>query len=71
LKLAKRSVTLDIEKYSFSDMVVNEWDMLNEKNIESSFLSVFKRNRVIIFVLIGVSLFFPLSQIFNNLAFES
>jgi len=43
LKAAKRSVRLVVGKYSYSNRVVNEWNMLNEKIIESSSMSAFRR----------------------------
>jgi len=43
LKLAKGNARLDIGKHSFSNRVVDEWNMLNEEIIESSPLSAFIR----------------------------
>jgi len=43
LKLQKKSVRLDIAKYSFSNRVVNEWNNLSKEVIASKSLAGFKK----------------------------
>lgn len=43
LKLSKKRVRLDISKYSFSNRVINEWNMLDKKIIEGNSLNGFKK----------------------------
>ena len=50
LKLNKKSVRLDIAKYSFSNRVVNEWNNLSEKVIARKSLAGLKK-LIFIFVI--------------------
>ena len=45
LKLSKKRVRLDISKYSFSNRVINEWNMLDKKIIEGM---VLKKDLIVI-----------------------
>lgn len=43
LQLSERTVRLDVAKYSFSDRIANEQNILGERIIENNSLSDFKR----------------------------
>ena len=43
LKLNKKRVRLDVAKFSFSNRVVNEWNILDEEIISGRSLAGFKR----------------------------
>ena len=43
LKLNKKRVRLDVAKFSFSNRVVNEWNILDEEIISGCSLAIFKR----------------------------
>jgi len=43
LKLKKKRVKLDVAKFSFSNRVVNEWNILGEEIISGCSLAGFKR----------------------------
>ena len=43
LKLNKKRVRLDVAKFSFSNRVVNEWNILDEEIISGCSLAGFKR----------------------------
>ena len=43
LKLNKKRVRLDVAKFSFSNTVVNEWDILDEEIISGCSLAGIKR----------------------------
>ena len=47
IKVTKKSVRLDIAKYSFSNRVVNEWNNLIKEVIASKTLAGFKKKLVI------------------------
>ena len=53
LKLNKKSVRLDIAKYSFSNRVVNECNNLSEEVIASKSLAGFKKDLFFIFAITG------------------
>ena len=46
LNLQKKSVRLDVAKYSFSNRVVNEWNNLIKEVIASKTLAGFKKNLI-------------------------
>ena len=43
IKVTKKSVRLDVAKYSFSNRVVNEWNNLSKEVIASKSLAGFKK----------------------------
>ena len=76
LKLNKKRVRLDVAKFSFSNRVVNEWNILDEEIISGCSLAGFKRKldrhlrdkRGYIYIYISISFsFLPLYRQLDDL----